>query len=80
MDDGVDTIIDFNVDSGDKIVLSSLLNGYSSLNINNYVFAIVGNGSTSILVDPNGSGDVSSAHVLAVLDKVSSVALDMIII
>lgn len=76
IDNGFDTITDFN-GAQDRLDISDILVGFdpNQNDIDQFVFATEANGNTTIAIDPNGSGDISNAFNLVLLE--GSVNLDI---
>jgi Ca2+-binding RTX toxin-like protein len=77
--DGVDTIKDFDLNEGDVLDVSALLQGYDALqdNINDFVFASESGGNTTISVDASGSGNIANATQIAVLEAVTGLDIEL---
>ncbi len=73
INEGVDTIKDFNESQGDKLELSNVLTQFDPVTdaINNFVFAQTDASGTTILVNQDGSGGVGAATALFKLEGVS---------
>ncbi len=78
---GVDHIKDFNAGEGDTLDVSALLHGFDPVTdaINKFVFATTSGGNTIISVDPDGSGNISHATQIAVLENVTGVSVEDLI-
>ncbi len=76
---GVDTIKDFDVAEGDVVDLSALLTSYDELtdDIADFVIATEVGGNTVISVDQSGNAGASGAVDLAVLEGVTGLDLDL---
>ncbi|WP_327436672.1 VCBS domain-containing protein, partial [Acinetobacter junii] len=64
---GIDQWLDFNMSEGDKIDISSLLSGANADNINNYLSVSISGNQVTLLVDRDGSGDISTPTTLLTL-------------
>jgi len=75
--DGVDRIKDFDLAEGDTLDLSALLASTSATQatIDNFVFASVSGGNTTLSVNLNGTG-AAGATVIAVLEGVTGLNID----
>ncbi len=78
INEGVDTIKDFDVSEGDLIDLSAILTGYDSLtdDIADFVIATEDSGNTILSVDQTGAGNAAGATQFAVLEGVTGLDLD----
>lgn len=81
INEGVDTVGDFNAVEGDRLDLVSLLTSYDSVtdNLTDFVMASEDAGSTNIFVDVDGLGGAGSFVQLAVLEGVTGLDLDLAI-
>ena len=64
---GIDQWLDFNMSEGDKIDVSSLLSGANADNINNYLSVSISGNQVTLLVERDGSGDISTPTTLLTL-------------
>ncbi len=78
IDEGVDTVKDFDVAEGDDLDLSLLLASTSATQatIDSFVFATDNGTDTMIAVDLSGSGDVNNAADMAVLEGITGVTVE----
>lgn len=78
---GIDHIKDFNVGEGDTLDVSALLHGFDPVTdaINKFVFATTSGSNTIVSVDPDGSGNISHATQIAVLENVTGVSVEDLI-
>lgn len=79
IEDGLDTILDFDITEGDALDLSSLLFGYDALtnDISDFVIATESFGNTKISIDTTGNGGATESYDLAVLQGVTGLDLDV---
>ncbi len=75
---GIDTVKDFNISEGDMLDFSALLGGYDAVNDNiaDFIIATESAGNTTIAVDLDGAGDVYSAQTLVTLENVTGFDID----
>ena len=80
INEGVDTIADFDASEGDVVDVSGLLQGYNALqdSIDSFVFTTESGGNTTISVDPAGSGNAANATQIAVLESVTGLSIEQI--
>ncbi len=78
INEGVDTIKDFDISAGDKLDLSAILNGYNELTdaITDFVITTEVNNNTIISVDQSGNAGASGAVEIAILEGVTGLDLD----
>ena len=81
INDGVDTIKDFNAAEGDQFDVSALIQGFDALqdSIDDFVFTNEDNGNTEVFVDQTGSGNVANATQIAVLEAVTGLSAEDIV-
>lgn len=79
LNEGVDTVKDFNAGEGDRLDLSAILTGYDPLgdDIADFIIATEAGGNTLIAVDAAGTGDALAAVSLVVLEGVTGLDLDL---
>jgi T1SS-143 domain-containing protein len=75
------TVHDFDATQGDRLDLSSVLQGQDDVSdaINDFVYARQDGDDLVISVDVSGSGDVSNAHDIARLDGMADLDLDSLL-
>jgi len=69
INEGLDTIKDFDAAEGDALDLSNVLTGFDAgEDINDFLFAVKDGGNTTIHANNNGDGDLSGATAIVTLE------------
>ncbi len=82
VDGNVDRIKDFNTGEGDVVDLSDFLQNYDPITeaIEDFIFQREVNGDTVISVDTSGSGNITNAVDLVVLENIQGEDLDQLVL
>ncbi|MDH5721894.1 MAG: VWA domain-containing protein [Alphaproteobacteria bacterium] len=75
--DSLDIVRDFSIEEGDAVDFSSLLSGFDPLQdaINDFVFLNEIIGNTILSVDVTGSGDISKAVDMVIIENITNIDL-----